>query len=207
MPIAMNFDLLSTKTHHVRCEHLNKCETNLEIKFSKSPLFNGTNRSSTVISPSPPVPVKPRLRSTLNRIPRQIDLEQLNRYSLTRQFKLPNVENEKWLAVASTTEYVLVGGGSSSTLRLFDLQGNELRLIDIKTFAAFDLAWSNVLNAFLIAGYDRLQIYNIEKDQLTQVENIHLINKKDNYFWSIACHRLVNYLNLIHILIISLLFF
>jgi hypothetical protein len=62
-------------------------------------------------------------------------------------------------------------------------------MIDIKTFAAFDLAWSNVLNAFIIAGYDRLQIYNVEKHQLIHVENIDLINKKDEFFWSIACHR------------------
>jgi len=187
MPIAMNFDLLTNNNHQIRCEHINECE----IKLSKSPLSNGTNRQSI----PPFVPIKPCLRSILNPRTRQIDLEQLNRCSLTRQFTLPNVENEKWLAIASSNEYVLVGGGSSSTLRLFDLQGKQIRLIDIKTFAAFDLAWSNVLNSFLIAGYDRLQIYNIEKDQLIQVENINLINKKDNYFWSIACHRLVNYLN------------
>jgi len=201
MPIAMNFDLLTNNNHQIRCEHINECE----IKLSKSPLSNGINRQLTTFPP--PVPIKPRLRSILNPRTRQIDLEQLSRCSLTRQFTLPNVENEKWLAIASSNEYVLVGGGSSSTLRLFDLQGKQIRLIDIKTFAAFDLAWSNVLNAFLIAGYDRLQIYNIEKDQLTQVENINLINKKDNYFWSIACHRLVHDLNSIYILIISFVFF
>jgi WD40 repeat protein len=187
MPIAMNFDLLTNNNHRqIRCEHLHECE----IKLSKSPLSNGTHRQLTTLPP--PVPIKPRLRSTLNPKKRQIDLEQLSRCSLTRQFTLPNVENEKWLAIASSNEYVLVGGGSSSTLRLYDLQGKQIRLIDIKTFAAFDLTWSNVLNAFIIAGYDRLQIYNVEKDQLTQVENIHLINKKDNYFWSITCHRLIN---------------
>ncbi len=185
----MNFDLLSNKNHQVRCEHLTEYETNLDLKLSKSPLSNGTNRQTSTLPPPPPVPIKPRLRSTLSRTSRQIDLEQLSRCSLTRQFTLPNVENEKWLAVASSHEYVLVGGGSSSTLRLFDFQGKEIRLIDIKTFAAFDLAWSNVLNAFIIAGYDRLQIYSVEKHQLIQVENIDLINKKDNYFWSIACHK------------------
>jgi hypothetical protein len=189
MPIAMNFDLLN---HQDRCEHVHECVTNIEIKLSKSPLSNGTNRSSTSYPPPPPPPIKPRLRSTLNRLPRPIDFEEISRCSLTPQFILSNVKNEKWLAVASSSEYVLVGGGSSSTLRLFDFQGNEIRFIDIKTFAAFDLAWSNVLNAFLIAGYDRLQMYNVEKDQLTQVENIDLINKKDNYFWSIACHGLGN---------------
>jgi WD40 repeat protein len=188
MPIAMNFEL-----HQIRCEHINE----YEIKLSKSPLSNNTNRQSTTFLP--PIPIKSRLRSVLNPRTRQIDLEQLTRCSLTREITLPNVENEKWLAIASSNEYVLVGGGSSSTLRLFDFQGNQIRLIDIKTFAAFDLAWSNVLNAFLIAGYDRLQIYNVEKDQLTQVENINLINKKDNYFWSIACHRLVNYFNQIYL--------
>jgi WD40 repeat protein len=185
MPIAMNFDLLSNNNHQVRCEHLTECETNLDIKLSKSILSNGTNRQTSTSF----VPIKPHLRSTLSRITRQIDLEQLSRCSLTRQFTLPNVENEKWLAVASSNEYVLVGGGSSSTLRLFDFQGKEIRMIDIKTFAAFDLAWSNVLNGFLIAGYDRLQIYNVETDQLTSVENLNLINRKDNYFWSITCHK------------------
>jgi WD40 repeat protein len=189
MPIAMNFDLYN---HQIRCEHLDECETNPDLKLSKSPLSNGTNRHlTTTISPS--VPLKPHLHSTFNHPTRQIDLEQLSRCSLTPQYILPNVENEKWLAVASSNEYVLVGGGNSSTLRLFDFQGKQIRLIDIKTFAAFDLAWSNVLNAFLIAGYERLQIYNVEKDQLTQVENISLLNKKDNYFWSIACHKFVYY--------------
>jgi WD40 repeat protein len=189
MPIAMNFDLLTNNNHQDRCEHLHEYETTLEIKLSKSPLSNGTNRQ--VPSLPPPPPVKPRLRP-IPRIPRQINLEELSRCSLTRQFTLPNVENEKWLALASSNEYVLVGGGNSSTLRLFDLQGKEIRQIDIKTFAAFDLAWSNVLNAFLIAGYDSLQMYNVEKDQITHIENIQLVNKKDNYFWSIACHGLVN---------------
>ena len=62
-------------------------------------------------------------------------------------------------------------------LHLFDLQGQEIRRIDINTFAAFDLVWSNVLNAFLIAGYNRLLMYNVEKDQLIQIEKINLINK------------------------------
>ena len=187
MPIAMNFDMLN---HQDRCEHIHECVSSLEIKLSKSPLSNGTNRSSISYLPAPPI--KPRLRSTLNRLTQRIDFEQISRCSLTPKFLLPNVENEKWLAVATSNEYVLVGGGSSSKLRLFDFQGKEIRLIDIKTFAAFDLAWSNVLNAFLIAGYDRLQMYNVENDQLTQVEKINLINKKDNYFWSITCHGLDN---------------
>jgi len=193
MPIAMSFDLLRNNNHQDVCEHIHECEANLDMKLSKSPLSNGTNRPSTSLLPPPPS-VKPRLHSTSNRLTRKIDLEKLNRCSLTRQFTLPNVEDEKWLAVASSTEYVLVGGGNSSTLRLFDIHGKEIRLIDIKTFAAFDLAWSNVLNAFIIAGYDRLQIYSVEKHQLIQVENIDLINKKDNYFWSIACHKLVSQL-------------
>lgn len=187
MPIAMNFDL-----HQIRCEHITECE----IKLSKSPLSNGTNRQSSSPSSSssylPPIPTKPRVHSLINTTrTRQMDLEELSRCSSTQKIPLPNIENEKWVAIASSNEYILVGGGSSSTLRLFDLQGKEIRLIDIKTFAAFDLAWSNVLNSFLIAGYDRLQIYNVEKDQLTQVENLNLINKKDNYFWSITCHKLV----------------
>lgn len=189
MPLAMNFDLLTTKIPSVRCEHLTECQTTIEMKFSKLPLSNGTNRS---LAPPPmpmPMPMKPRLRTPVNRIPRQFDFEQLNRASCTRQFPLPFVDEEKWLAVASNDEYVLVGGGSSSTLRLFDFQGKEIRLIHIKTFAAFDLAWSNVLNAFLIAGYDGLQTYHVEKNQLTQIENLNLVNKKDNYFWSIACHE------------------
>lgn len=188
MPIAMNFDLLTTKTPSIRCEHLTECQTTIEMKFSKSPLANGTNRSSTPPLP-PPVPTKPRLRSPVARIPRQFDFEQLIHGSCTRQFPLPFVDNEKWLAVASNDEHVLVGGGSSSQLRLLDLQGKEIRLIQIKTFAAFDLAWSNVLNAFLIAGYDGLQTYHVEKNQLTQIENLNVVNKKDNYFWSIACHE------------------
>ncbi|CAF3259444.1 unnamed protein product [Rotaria socialis] len=187
MPIAMNFDLLSNSNHHQdRCEHMNECESHLEIKLSKSPLSNGTNRSSIAFI-VPPL-VKPRIRQIVNRSTRNIDLERLSRCSSTNQIALPKVENEKWSALASSNEHILVGGGSSSTLRLFDLNGNQIRLIDIKTFGAFDLAWSSVLNAFLIAGYDRLQAYNTEKDQLIQIENINLINRKDNYFWSIACH-------------------
>ncbi|CAF3340230.1 unnamed protein product [Rotaria sp. Silwood1] len=192
MPIAMNFDLLTNNNHQDHSEHINECETNLEIKLSKSPLSNGTNRQSTSFNVPPPPPppplVKPRIRSIVNRTTHHIDLEQLSRCSSTYQINLPKVDNEKWSAIASSNEYILVGGGSSSTLRLFDLQGKQIRLIDIKTFAAFDIAWSNVLNAFLIAGYDRLQMYNVEKDQLTHIENINLVNKKDNYFWSIACH-------------------
>lgn len=184
MPIAMNFDFLSTNTSHNRCEQLTECQTNIETKYSKSPLSNGTNRSS-----APPVPMKPRLRSPIHRIQRQLDFEQLTHDSYTRQFPLPNVEDGKWLAVASNDEYVLVGGGDSSTLQLFDFHGKEIRTINIKTFAAFDLAWSNVLNAFLIAGYDGLQIYHVKKNQLTQVENLNLSNKKENYFWSIACYE------------------
>ncbi|CAF4958540.1 unnamed protein product [Rotaria sp. Silwood1] len=195
MPIAMNFDLLTNNNHQDHSEHINECETNLEIKLSKSPLSNGTNRQSTSFNVPPPPPppplVKPRIRSIVNRTTHHIDLEQLSRCSSTYQINLPKVDNEKWSAIASSNEYILVGGGSSSTLRLFDLQGKQIRLIDIKTFAAFDIAWSNVLNAFLIAGYDRLQMYNVEKDQLTHIENINLVNKKDNYFWSIACHELV----------------
>ena len=178
MPIAMSFDLLTNTHHQIRSEN----------KVSKSPLSNGTNRQPSSSILPPPVPMKPRLRSVLNRPTRQIDLEELNRCSSTKQYPLTNFENEKWLAIASSNEHILVGGGSSSSLRLFDFEGKELRLIDIKTFAAFDLAWSNTLNSFLIAGYDRLQLYNVEKDQLTQVENLDLMNKKDNYFWSITCH-------------------
>lgn len=188
----MNVDLLRNNKHQDRCEHIHAYKTNLEVKLSKSPLSNGKNRQSTSLLPPPPPPVKPRVHSISPRPTRKINLDQLNRCSITRQFTLPNIEDEKWLAVASSNEYILVGGGSSSTLRLFDFQGKEIRLIDIKTFAAFDLAWSNVLNAFIIAGYDRLQMYNVEKNELTQVENMNLINKKDNYFWSITCHRLVN---------------
>lgn len=179
MPIAMSFDLLAD-TH----------EQQKQIKLSKTPLSNGTNRQqSTVISPV--VPMKPHLRSKSTRTSRSIEFEQITNCSSMKQHTLTNFENEKWLAMASSNEYILIGGGCSSTLRLFDLQGNELRSIDIKTFAAFDLAWSSVLNSFLIAGYDRLQTYNVEKDQLTQVDNLNLVNKKDTYFWSIACHKFV----------------
>ncbi|CAF0754248.1 unnamed protein product [Adineta steineri] len=188
MPIAMTFDLLSNNNQQDLCEHKNKFEKNMEIKLTKSPLSNGTNRQLTSILRTPP-PVKPRSRSTINRVTRKINLEQLSSYSTTRQCTLPDVEDEKWLAIASSNEYILVGGGSSSSLRLFDIQGNEKRVIDIKTFAAFDLAWSSTLNAFLIAGYDRLQMYNVEKDELTSIDNINVANKKDNYFWSITCHK------------------
>ncbi|UJR27947.1 hypothetical protein I4U23_009206 [Adineta vaga] len=191
MPLAMNFDLLTNSKQHDRCEHLHDYGTNLDKTIPKSPLSNGTNRQTTSLlsSPPPPPPVKPRLRSTSNRVIRKIDLQQLNRCSQTCHFALPHVENEKWLAIASSNEYMLVGGGSSSTLRLFDFQGKEIRQINIKTFAAFDIAWSNSLKVFLIAGYDSLQMYNVEKDQLTSVEDINFSNKKDNYFWSIACHN------------------
>lgn len=187
MPRPMNFDLLSNDLLQDRCEPLNECESHLEIKLSKTPFSNGTNRPATSVV-IPPL-VKPRVRTMINRINRKIDLEQLSRCATKIQIGLPKVENEKWSALAVSNQYILVGGGSSSTLRLFDLKGNQLRLIDIKTFAAFDIAWSNVLNSFLIAGYDRLQMYNVENDQLTQIENINLINRKDNYFWSIACHK------------------
>ncbi|CAF0919573.1 unnamed protein product [Adineta steineri] len=148
--------------------------------LTKSPLTNRTNQLSSTLL------IKPRVHTILNHKKHQINFEQIDRYS--HKFNLLNLSNEKWLAMASSDKYILIGGGSSSSLRLFDLQGNEKYIIDIKTFAAFDLAWSNVLNAFLIAGYDRLQMYNVEKNQLTLVNNIDLINKKDNYLWSIACH-------------------
>ena len=184
----MNFNSL-TNHYQDRCEQFTECNSKLEVKLTKSPLSNGTNRPS---QPPPPTAVKPRLRPILTspaaRNSRKINLEELSRCSSTRQCPLPHVEHEKWLALASSTEHVLVGGGSSSNLRLFDFQGKELHLIDIKTFAAFDLAWSNVLNAFLIAGYDRLQMYHVGTNQLTEVEGLDLMNKKDNYFWSIACH-------------------
>ena len=191
MPIAMNFDLLKNATQHDRCEHLHDSGTNFEKTIPKSPLSNGTNRQSTSLITTPPPPVKPRLRSTSTRVTRKIDLQQLNRCSQTCHFTLPNVENETWLALASSNEHVLVGGGNSNKLRLFDLQGKELREIEVKTFAAFDLAWSKSLNAFLVAGYDCLQMYNVEKNQLIPVENLNFTNKRDNYFWSIACHKLV----------------
>ena len=177
MPIATSLDLLAD-THEQ------------QTKLSKIPLSNGTNRQESTIIP-PVVPLKPRLRSKSTRTCRVIDFEQITNCSSMKQHTLTNFENEKWLAMASSNEYILVGGGCSSTLRLFDLQGNELRSIDIKTFAAFDLAWSNLLNCFLISGYDSLQTYNVEKDQLTQVDNLNLVNKKDTYFWSIACHKFV----------------
>lgn len=176
MPIAMAFDLLA--------------DAHQQTKVSKSPLSNGTNRQQPGVLP-PAVPVKPHLYSKSTRSNRQIDLEQLTNCSSKSQHTLTNFENEKWLALACSNEHILVGGGNSSALRLYDYQGKELRSIDIKTFAAFDLAWSSVLNSFLIAGYDRLQMYNVERDQLTQVENLDLINKKDTYFWSIACHKCV----------------
>jgi hypothetical protein len=193
MPIAMNFDLLSHRHHQDKCEHITECDTHLEIKSSKSPLSNGTNRPC-LLSPFPPA-VKPRMRpltpAQSSRLTRKVHLEQLTRCSSTYQISLPADHNEKWLALASSTEHILVGGGNSSTLRLFDFQGKEIRVIDIKTFAAFDLAWSNVLNAFVIAGYDSLQTYHVDSNQLTPIEDFHLINKKDNYFWSIACHGYV----------------
>lgn len=194
MPIAMNFDLVNHLPHQDKLD----CDPNpIELPPVKSPLSNGTNRPSL----PPPVPAtKPRIRpivstttttttiSTPVRPSRKISLEQLTRCQSTCQISLPSVDNEKWLALASSPEYILVGGGNSSSLRLYDYQGKELRQINIDTFAAFDLAWSNSLNAFLIAGYDRLQTYHVETNQLTPVEQLDLANKKDNYFWSIACH-------------------
>jgi hypothetical protein len=189
MPIAMNFNSL-TNHYQDRCEQFTECSSKLEVKLTKSPLSNGTNRPSR--PPPPPTAVKPRLRPSITsppvRISRKINLEELSRCSSSRQFTLPDVENEKWLAMASSTEHILVGGGSSSTLRLFDFQGKELNVLDIKTFAAFDMAWSSVLNAFLIAGYERLQMYHVATNELTQVEDLEPMNKKDTYFWSIACH-------------------
>jgi len=162
-------------------------------KSPKSPLANGTNRQPPSL---PPPPVKPRLRPTSSttcppspRSSHKVDLEKLTRCSLTPQYILPNAADEKWLALAASDDHVLVGGGSSSSLRLFDLRGKEKHIIDIKTFAAFDLAWSSVLNAFLIAGYDRLQMYNVEHNELSVIEQVHLTNKKQDYFWSIACHE------------------
>jgi len=177
MPVEMN-------TNHY--EHIYEYKSTLEIKLSRSPLSNGTNRQSSTML------IKPRVHSISNHVKPKINFEEIDRYSY--KFNLPNIENEKWLALALSNEYILVGGGNSSSLRLFDLLGNEKYLIDIKTFPAFDLAWSNVLNAFLIAGYDRLQMYNVEKNQLTLVDNLHLINTKDNYFWSMTCHELVSYI-------------
>ena len=190
MPLAMNFDLMKSHTQSDKCEQFNECPSAIDLKLSKSPLSNGTNRPAVLSRP--PI-VKPRVRPSTttpsSRINRKIDLDKLIRSSSTCQISLANADDETWLAVASSTDHLLVGGGNSSSLRLFDFQGKQIRLIDIKTFAAFDLAWSTVLNAFLIAGYDRLQMYQVEKDQLTSIEHLHLINKKDNYFWSIACHE------------------
>ena len=187
----MNYDLLKNSNRQAKLEHLDTHETHLNIKLSKSPLSNGTNRPSSAVLSAPPPPVKPRVRPTpvLARTNRTVNLEQLSRCQSTRQFDLPNVADEKWLALAASNEHILVGGGSSSSLRLFDLQGNEVHLIDINTFAAFDVAWSSTLKAFLIAGYDRLQMYRVEKNELTEIDHLHQVNKKDNYFWSIACHE------------------
>ena len=42
----------------------------------------------------------------------------------------------------------LADGDNSSQLCLFNLKGNEKRLIDIKTIAALDLPRSNILNSY-----------------------------------------------------------
>ena len=42
----------------------------------------------------------------------------------------------------------LAVGDNSSQLYLFNLKGNEKRLIDIKTIAALDLTRSNILNSY-----------------------------------------------------------
>lgn len=189
MPIAMNFDLLNLRTQQEKFD----CDPSpLELPPAKSPLSNGTNRPSL----PPPVPAtKPRIRRNPSPSPampvrptRKIALEQLARCQSTCQICLAPEDNEKWLALASSPDYILLGGGNSSVLRLYDHQGKEIRQININTFAAFDLAWSNTLNAFLIAGYDRLQMYHVDTAELRPIELLDLANKKENYFWSIACH-------------------
>lgn len=187
MPIAMNLNFIKDRTYSDKLENLN----DMNFKLPKTPLSNGTNRPDVVMNAKD---LKSRLvsPSTINsssRLNRRINLEQLNRSQSKTKIDLTDEENHCWLALACSTDYILVGGGSSSRLHLYDYQGKLVRSVNINTFAAFDLAWSSVLNGFLIAGYDQLQLYNVETDELKQIEHLDLINKKDNYFWSICCHE------------------
>lgn len=175
MPIATNH------AQSERSEYTYEYTTTLEINFSRPRLATGPHRSASALL------IKPRVYCISEPAKQGFDFHDIDQHS--HRFHLPHIGADGWLALAVSDEYILAGGGISSCVRLYDLQGNQRRRAEIRTCAVLDLAWSTALKAFLIASHDRLQMYHIENHRVLTVEQAIVSDNDDEYFSSIACHR------------------